>query len=177
MAALIDTLYSDISVSGQAEFTAATPGALYKTVAVPGVDGLPFFDANGNQWLDAGDNVLLQKLGWEIPYGFGQGPGLHRIGLAWQNNDGDLYIIRELSGNSIIVIPDNLGLDLEGQSGANGLFLTVPDGNHERKRLVLTNIELNVSQINLPADLDGEVIKVQYYAQILHSKPCQAAPA
>ncbi len=177
MGALIDTLFSDITVGGQADFTATTPGALFLPVTAPGVSGLPFYDANGNQWLEAGDNVLLQRIGWEIPYGFGQGPGLHRIGLVWQNNIGGNYIITELSGNSVIVIPDNNGLVIEGQANANGLFLKVPNGNGERKRLALTTIELNVSQINLPSDLNGVLVKVQYYAQILHSKPLQAAPA
>lgn len=171
---ILDVMTSSIVVAGQADFTAATPGALYLPVTAPGISGLPFADANGNYWFGSGDSILLQRADCEIPYGFGQGPGLHTFGLAWQNEAGGFYPIPELAGNSIVAMPDLGGVDFEGQVSGNGLYIVCPNGNGELKRLCLTTIDLNISQINLPADLDGVLVKVQYALQVLHSKPCSA---
>ncbi len=173
---ILDIMSSSIAVAGQSDFTATAPGALYLPVTAPGVNGLPFADANGNQWFTPGDNILLQKAVPEMPYSFGQGPGLHVIGISWQNVSNGFYIIRELAGNGVLSIPDLDGVDFEGQAGANGLMITCPNGSGEKKRLVLTTISLNVSQLNLPADLAGVLIKVQYCLQVVHGIKLEATP-
>ncbi len=173
---VIDILSSDNTVTGEGDFTAVTPGALDVPVNPPGAAGLIFSDANGNTFFEPGDNILLQRLDINIPYGFGQGEGTHHIGLAWWNPTTAAFItIPELAGNSALVVPDLCGLDFEGQADANGLSIQVPKNNTGlRYNLMLTVIDLNLSMLGLPTELDGLVLALQYHLRVLHTKPLQA---
>lgn len=173
---VIDILSSDITVAGEADFTAATPGALDVAVNSPGSGGLNFEDSNGNLYIEPGDNILLQRLDVNIPYGFGQGQGTHKIGLAWYNpTDATFITIPELAGNSALTIPDLCGIDFQGQADGNGLLIVAPKNTTGlRYNLRLTVIDLNLSMLGLPSELNGLVLPVQYHLRVLHTKPLQA---
>ena len=173
--ALIDIMSSDISIAGEADFAAAAAtglGDLEVPVNAPGAAGLPFSDSNGNEWFEMGDNINLARLWVNLPYGFGQGSGLHSIGVAWQFQDNSFSIITQLAGNSIITFPVACG-PLEAVP--LGIFIPNPSAL-QRARLSLTSIVLNVSMVNLPAVLEGGDFFVQYHLEVFHTKALVAAP-
>ncbi len=173
--AIVDILSSDNSHVGQGDFTAIANPPLYVAVNAVGAGGLIFSDANGNQYVEPGDNLLIQRLDLNIPYGFGQAVGTHKIGLAWKDSLNNFITIPELAGNSAMTVPDLCGVDFEGLAGGNGLYIAAPKNTTGlRYRLALTLITLNVSMIGLPEELEGLVIALQYHLRVLHTRAMQA---
>jgi hypothetical protein len=166
-----DVMSSDLTVAGKVQF--AVNSAVLEVAAVPPVAPVIFFNANGMQWFNIGDNVLLQNLWVNIPYGFGQGDGQHTIGLAWIDALAGITPIPELAGNSILTIPSLCGpLDFP----SSGLFVKVPT-NVGRVRLGLTSLALNVAQVGVPAVIaDGTVFKIQYHIELFHTQVLVGAP-
>lgn len=171
---IFDILSSDITVGGSADFVATTPGAVQQAVTNAPVAGLDFSDANGNKWITAGDNLLITRLWCNIPHGFGQGSGEHSIGLVFKDSLGNAAIITELAGNSVLTLPQ-ICSPFEFVTPDGGLYLSVPK-NLGKVKFNLSNIALNVSQINLPAALNGTTIKVQYHVEVIHTKALAGVP-
>jgi hypothetical protein len=165
-----DILSSDITVAGQMEFTTAAGPSV--AVAPPGVAGINCHDANGNQWIEPGDNLLLQRLWVSIPYGFGQGVNETHLGIVFKDNLGGSVIIQELAGNSALTVPDICaGIDFPG----DGLFIQVPRGTLRQRWNITAALLMQVSMVNLPAALAATTVKVQLHFMVLHSRPMQAA--
>lgn len=166
---------------GEMGFT-ATSGAL----EVP-LNGFatpkPFVNASGQSWFAPGDNVLLQAIWPALPYQFGQGSGSHSIDLLWAENGGTTAPVAEFAnglGASLIFLPSACE-PLQIEEGANppGLLLRVPTnlgGSANRVQLLISAASLNVSMVNLPAALDGEVLAMAYHFEVKHTLPLTAAP-
>jgi len=170
MAKIFEVMSSDISVAGESDFVASNV-VDEVAVTVPGASGLPFDNANGDEWFEEGDNVVVTNFWVNIPFGFGQGTGRAQMGVAWEDALGNFSTIVEFAGNSVVTLPNVCGLELP----PSGLFVRTPAAGG-KWRLSLTSLALNVSQVNLPTALNGDTVKVQYHIQLYHTLPLTAAP-
>jgi hypothetical protein len=168
----IDILSSRIDVAGEMEFTAS--GAVAEVAMLPPVDrNIDFVDNQaGVRRFESGDNVFLKKIWWNIPHGFRQGSGTARVCLLWKNAIGTVDLITGLPQPSALNFPDVCaGLEFPG----NGLFIRTPT-TLGPVGIVLAGVplgaptQLNVSMANLPAILDGLLLKVQVHLLLLHTK-------
>ena len=171
MQGILDIIGSDIEVVGESDFVA---NAAVTDIAVNsvGADGLQFKNASGASYFALGDNILIRKIWATVPWGFGQGgPGIagaHNIGLGYFDGaDFELIPCFPYATRSIDI--PRLCEPLDFGDGMYGVMPTT--GNHREIRL--SNIDLRISQINLPAQLDGVRIKVQYFLEILHTLPME----
>lgn len=173
---IFDVLSSNNTVVGDADFTAAAAPPLQVALNPIAAAGLVFSDANGNTWVEPGDRLILSRLLVNTPFCFGQGTGTHRLGIAWKNSIGGFVIIPEFAGNSTLTVPTLEGIDFAGGPNAGGgLFIKTPT-NLGKLQLALTVATLNVSMVNLPTDLVGQVIALQYHLEVFHTLPLAAVP-
>lgn len=127
------------------------------------------------QWFQPGDNLLLKRWFTRIPHGYLQGTGQHYVDLYFENSAGGLVPIPEVSpgaGSSRMFIPSLCEVAFDD------LFIQMPKtgpGN-ARHRLVLVTSVLNVSQVNAPAVLNGQVINVIYDIMVEHTLEMELAP-
>lgn len=167
MAGLVDIVCSDIRTMGESDFV-ANAAVLDVPVNPPGVAGLDFFSAGGASKFALGDNLLIKKVWAVIPFGFGPGgiavtTYLHRITLNFREG-GNFFLVPPLYNGLVIPTlcdPVDFGAGLYCQMATTGPI----------RSLCLTDIDLRVSMVNLPAALDGQRIQVQYYMEILHNLP------
>jgi hypothetical protein len=163
---ILDILSSSIAVAGAAEFVVDNT-VTSLPVESPPAEGLVFANANSVEWAEPGDHFLLTGVWVNIPYGFGQGVSKTTLGIAWQFEDNTFLGVNELAGNSILTLPNFCGpLDFP----PSGLFLRSPSTNGP-VRLVLTALDMNVSQVNAPDALQGLTVKVQIHLRVTHTKP------
>ena len=168
-----DILSSSIAVAGQMDFVAAAAPPLDVAVTVPGMNGIDCHDANGNLWIEPGDNLLLQRVWCSIPFGFVQGSEETHLGIVFRNNAGASSIITEFAGNSAFTFPDIChGIDFPG----SGLFIANPNGGVRWKWNLTAALAMRVSMVNLPSVLIGTTVKVQFHFMVAHTKALQAAP-
>lgn len=169
---ILDILSSNIALVGQMDFTAVEAPPLTVTVNPPVGNAIFCEDANGNKWIQAGDNLLLQRIWCNIPFGFGQGTGQAYVGLGFVDVLNNTSIISELAGNGIQTLPDICHvMEFPG----DGLFIQVPNAVG-RVKWTVQNLVLKLSMVNLPAVLVGQVIPLQMHFQVLHTKPIMALP-
>lgn len=165
MSTKLEILSSDITVVGQGDFTVNNA---VNSVAVNSVNfatGLDFFNAINSRWFTQGDNIILTGIWISTPYQFAQSTGLCKIGIQWMDDVGVKTPIGELSLGSALDIPDPCGM-LEFPPG--GLFIITPKTGSKRK-LILNVLELNLSQLNAPASLNGSVFPVQVFVRLNHT--------
>ena len=136
-----------------------------------------FQNPNGASSFAPNENLILQRLNVNIPFGFGQGAGNHIVQIRYRQN-AVLFEIPEFNpispaGISNLFIPDLC----EGIIFPDGGLLLNPRlaglDQVNRYDLVLTSAVLNVSQISLPAALDTDTIVVAYHLQIKNTLPLQ----
>lgn len=161
-----DVLHSAPETPGELEFeVVADSTALEVAVGDVSEDGVPFFNSNSQQFFQAGDNLMLQFIKPNIPYGFGQGTGSHRLKIMWFNELGATFLVEELGFFSFVDIPNLCeGLNFPGA----GLFLTTPK-THGRIGLGIYSETLKVSMVNVPAVLVGETVVVGYLIGVTHT--------
>lgn len=167
MPGLVDIVCSDIRVMGESDFV-ANAAALDVAVNPPGAPGLTFFSAGGAFKFQLGDNLLIKKVWAVVPFGFGPGgvsvtTYLHRITLNFSDGVSFFLVPPLYNGLVIPTLCDavDFGAGLYAAMNTTGL----------QRSIVLSDIDLRVSMVNLPAALDGQRIKVQYYMEILHNLP------
>ncbi len=166
MKGILDIIVSE-TAEGESDFTADS-AELDVLVNPPSVNGLTMFNANSAKTFQSGDNLLIRKIWCVIPWGFGQGasaepPFPHRVEFSYWN--GSLNVpLPCFAGN---VLYPSLCDVLDFGDGISCPMTTDGAGREIR----LTGIELRVSQINIPSALDGMVIPVQYYMEVLHTYP------
>ncbi len=162
---IYDTLHT-LPVSPDLEFV---PVAAATDLQLPVVAAAAvlFENADDKAYFAPGDNVLLDSVECSIPFGFGQGTGLHFLAIVWVNQLGTHIPIPELA-NSQVSIPDMCGLKF----GAGGLFIKAPRASQGTKfALALVNPELNVSMIGVPDILvtAADPIIVTYWLELRHT--------
>lgn len=166
---MLDIISSDIGQAGEMEFTAAAAPPLEVLILPPGATPLRFSNSDDMQLFQPGDNLLLQRLWCNIPFGFAAGTGRTRIAVLWRSEAGENRLISELGDGTFLTVPDVCGgIVFPG----SGLFLRTPT-DMGLVGLVLTALtnENMVSMVNLPADLVGAVIKVQWSFMVQHTRP------
>jgi len=171
---ILDVLASDILTVGESDFV-ANAAVLDVAVNNTNVNGLVFSNAVGRSYFSLGDNLMIQKVYATVNWGFGQGgptfTGPHNIGLAYWN------------GASLELMPPfpyatralNIPVLCSPLDFAAGIFCAMPTTGI-RRQVRLINIDLRMSMVNLPTDLDGETIAVQYFMQVLHNQALNLAP-
>jgi hypothetical protein len=164
MAKIFEVLSSDITEAGFSEFVVDSSVAQV-AVQGPPAGNLDFFNAGGNAYFSAGDNIIISEIICSIPYGFGPGTGQVQAGILWSTSGGDAQIINELGGNSSVTFPNLCSLNVADP----GIFITAP--RNSENKLVLSSIQLNVSQLNVPALIDGQTLKVQFHIKLFHTLP------
>lgn len=162
---ILDVLSSDISVVGSADFTAN--GAVADVlVNNPAGNGMIMYNGAGQSKFALGDNLLIQKIWATVPWGFGQGgagasPLSHVVSFDFFDGV-SLYDIGPIPND--IAIPTLCDpLDF-----GDGLYAPMAIVGALRQ-IRLTHIVLRISQINIPAILDGTRIPVQYFMQVRHT--------
>lgn len=168
---MIQDVLSTIFTAGRLDFLAAEAPPNDIAVNNAGVGGVDFSDNATNKWFEPGDNFLLQRLWVNIPYGFGQGTGKAAMELVFADSVGALTLIPELGEDSRITIPDFCGITYPG----DGLFIRVPTGLLRRK-LVVVDLQMRVSMVNLPTALVGVTVSTQFHLMIRHTRPLVLAP-
>jgi len=170
----IDILASDISQVGQSDFTA---NSAVNDVAVnnTAANGLVFADPAGRAYFKLGDSFLLQKIWAVINWGFGQGgptiTGAHNIGLAFWDGAAMTPMYPFFDAVRSLNIPTLC----DPVDFGDGTFVPMPTAG-VRRQIRLNNIDLRVSQINLPAALNAQRITVQYFVQVLHTYHMELLP-
>lgn len=169
---ILDILSSDISQVGESDFV-ADAAVLDVPVTAPGPDGLVMYNANGRDQFSLGDNLLIQKIWCMIYWGFGQGGPATPVWshlVSFNFWDG-LNFFPMPPFDSAIAIPALCSpLDF-----GDGLFCPMATAGGLRG-IRVTDIKLRINQINIPPNLDGERITVQYFMQVLHTKSMLASP-
>ncbi len=170
----IDILASDISVVGQSDFV-ADAGVVDLPVNNVGANGLVFSNAEGNTYFDLGDNILIQKIWAVINWGFGQGGyngnRAHNIGLCFWNG----VAAETLPPFTSTVRSVNLPLLCCPLEFGDGIFVQMPAAG-VRRQIRLFNLDLRISQVNLPGVYDGVRFHVQYFLQVLHTQTMKGIP-
>ncbi len=171
----VDILASDISVVGQSDFVAdssVTDLAVNNTAGA----GLVFANAAGETYFDLGDHLLCQKIWSVINWGFGQGgynaSRAHNIGIVYWDGAA-AQVINPPFNNTIRSI--NLPLLCCPLEFGDGLYMPMPITG-TRRQLRLFNIDLRISQVNLPGVFDGVRFHVQYFMQVLHTQTMKVVP-
>lgn len=166
---ILDILASDTSVVGAADFTADGAVSDIAVNGVPGPSGLVFKNAVGFTKFVLGDNILVQKVWGVINWGFGAGglttTGPHNIGLAFWDGAAFVPMAPFPYVNRVINIPT---LCHPVEFPDPGLFAPMNTVGAQRS-INLSSLDLRVSQINLPAILQGQRIAVQYFLQVVHT--------
>lgn len=167
MPGIVDIICSDIRVVGESDFV-ANSAVNEVTVNQVNANGLDFFAANGASKFQLGDKLLIKKLWCVVPFGFGQGgivitTYMHRISIEWWD------------GTSLLVFPPFYGglvipTLCDAVDFGDGLYVEV-NTTGPLRTIRLGTIRLNISQVNLPASLNGVRVPVQYYMEILHNLP------
>lgn len=160
----IDILCSEI-VAGQSDFVAAG-AALDVAVSNVNPNGLSFINGNGATKFELGDNIRIRKIWATVPWGFGQGAAYapsfsHRIAISWW--DGVVTTTIPILGSATLMPVLCEPLDF-----GDGLFAPMITAGLKRG-LQLTLVGLRISQINLPAALEGVRIPVQYFIEVHHN--------
>jgi hypothetical protein len=167
---IVDILASDVTVGGAADFV-ANGAVLDLPVTAAPANGLVMSTALLDNQFALGDNFSLQRLWATINWGFGPGGpavfGPHNIGLAYWDGVNPITAIPPFQTTAhTIAIPTMCDpLDF-----SPGLLCTMPITGLKR-RIVLSGIDLRISQVNLPTALQGQTIKVQYFIQVAHTLP------
>lgn len=174
MQGVLDILGSDITVVGESDFIA--DGAVTDiAVNSVGVNGLAFSNAFGGSYFALGENMLIRKLWATVSWGFGPGgpaiAGAHNIGLGYW--DGAVFQVIPCFpyASRSIDIPQLC----EPLDFGDGIYAVMPTTGVKRQ-IRLVNIDARISQINLPAQLQGVRIKVQYFLEVLHTFPLTLVP-
>ncbi len=171
MAGILDIMASDISVVGQSDFIATTPGAIDIAVNNVAGNGLNFSNAAGDTYFQLGDNILIRKVYAVVNWGFAQGSLAHIIGLAFWNG----VALETMSPFSNSTLSMNIPTLCDPLDFGEGIYVPMPIIG-VRRQIRLTNIYLHISQINLPALLNAVRVKVQYFMEILHTLPIKTTP-
>ena len=158
---------------GPMQFTATTPGPIQQPVGNVFPVGVFFQSPNAAIWFEPGDNITLERIWTPIPHGFGQGSGTPVLGLRFQNAALAFSPIAEISVTGDLIYPDLCG-GLTFPDG--GLYIQVPKTPSSRWRLAIQTLSMNISQVNLPAALNGQVIDVQVYCMVKHTRPLSTVP-
>jgi hypothetical protein len=172
MPRIYETLTSDFSTAGRMEFVvnSAVPEV---AVLGPGPNGMQFRNSTGNQFFELGDNITLLGFTVSIPYGFGQATGSCISGIVWRDANLISYPLPELAQDSTLSTPSVCDL----LAIPDGLFVKCPVvGPPSRVLLLLNSFALNVSQLNVPALINGVTVKVRVMLQIWHTKPMSPIP-
>ncbi len=128
-----------------------------------------FFNADDKAYFLPGEGVLLDFVACNIPFGFGQGFGLHVVSIIWRDPVGVPIPIPEF-GASQIAIPDLCG---GLKFGDGGLFIKAPRAVQGAKfSLALSAAALNVSMIGVPDALVslGDPVLVSYWMGLRHTR-------
>jgi hypothetical protein len=169
----------------QLEILSALGGSFTVNTAVKQVAavlaGTPVFQGTTPptaQWFDSGDGLLFYSIRCSLPYQFGQGEGQHIIEIMFEDSLGGLHSIPELQsgpGGSRMFMPSACD---EINFGPNGLFIPVPTNlpGTGRARLALSFVNLNVSQLNVPALINGVSVQTFYFLTLLHAPEMGLVP-
>lgn len=156
---------------GQMDFLAAS--APPNSLIVNGTGaGVVFENAFGVSWFESGDNLLISGIDLQIPFGFGQGPTKAKANFEFRDSIGASIIIPEFADTGNLVIPDTChGLVYPGK----GLFIKTPVGG-SRLQLFCVSWEFEVSLVNLPTTLVGEIVQMLLHVTVQHTRPMQSVP-
>lgn len=177
---IVEIISTDIAVIGAMQFVPVAAPPLDMAVAGVGIAGIRFINGQAATEFAPGDNILLNKIWTNIPYGFGQGSGTMQIGLSYQDALGSFIPIPAfsyLSGSSSHLNIPGVACCLEFPG--EGVLIPAlnyadPDPATHGFELYLTSFSMNVSMLNVPDLLVGETIKVQLHAMITHTRQMRA---
>ena len=177
-----EIISTDIGIDGAMEFTPAAAPPLDLAVTGPGVDGVAFLNGQNATEFCPGDNILLNKLWVNLPYGFGQGQGTMQMGFSYLDALSSFIPVPAFSlrsgSSSYLNIPGAACcLEFPGEGVLiPALSYADADPNSAGYQLYLTSFNLNVSMLNIPDLLAGEIIKVQVHAMITHTRQMRLLP-
>lgn len=167
---IYDVLHSE---PGGDEFqfeVVADTDALEVTINPIVADPVRFFNSDHAPFFKPGDNLLLQFIRLNLPYCFGQGTGIHHIGISWLAEDNEEQPITELAQNSLIDMACACdGIQLPG----DGLFLQTPTKDGKLWGLGVTSLQFNVAMVNVPAVLVGQTLLATYFLGVSHTVPME----
>lgn len=153
-------------------FTVDTSGPLEVTLPAVGAAGLAFSNAGGSKFFEPRDNVIIQNIWCNIPFGFGQGTAKHLFDLVYDQG-GINFAPPELDAGRVI-IPSLCGPLPFPPSG----LLLRPNvalvGGRFFFKIIAIN--LNISMVGVPQALNGQTIFPQYHLQIQHTRPLSPIP-
>lgn len=168
---MLDIL-SNHSFSGVGATFTVVASPLTVAVLTPDAAGLYLTNPTGLAWFEPGDNLVLTGVLAKAEYGFGEAQGNHSVSFYFEDSLGNFYTLSELGGLSYFAIPMLCEMV---EIPPSGLYIRVPT-THGRLRLVIRNINLNVSMVNVPTGLVGQSLLVIYSLRINHTLPMAVAP-
>lgn len=132
--------------------------------------GNPVLSVNGTiQNLAYGDNCLITGFCLAFPYQFGQG-SMDQIAtdsmfvqLGWADNGGHNGSVDEMGDTGLINIPDpNYWYDCN-------VYVPMPATVDSKWHFRIDGFGANVSMLNVPDDLDEEVLALVFHLKIKHT--------
>lgn len=165
---ITDILSSDTGAAGGK----VTVNVAALEVAITGAGGgISFRNAAPDLWFEPGDNIVLTGAWINVPFGLGQGTGLASITIAWRDNFGVETFPPELGNSGNLPFVNFCAQEFP----PDGLFIACPRGAG-RQFLKITALAGNVSMLNVPATLEGQVLDVQWHLRVNHTKALSAVP-
>lgn len=166
---ITDLLSSDTTAAG-GKVTVDTSGPLEVAITGAGA-GILFQNSAVNLWFEEGDNVVLTEALINVPFGLGQGTGRLSLTIAWQDAFAVQTFPPELGNAGILSFANFCKQDFP----PSGLYMRCPVGAG-RQFLKITALAGNVSMLNVPAALNGQVLSPQWHLRVNHTKPMAAVP-
>lgn len=108
-----------------------------------------------------GDNVFLETVRIQSEYQFGHGEGDISFQLQW--DQAGLTPILELSGGASMYLPAPM-LEISPM-----IQLAAPSPGSGNFSMVMTSLVMNVSQLNVPALVNGEILEFQLHVVCRHT--------
>lgn len=170
--AIYDILRSS-PTGGQLDWT--VPGAGISSTFNSGVVvGVPFQNVAANQYFAPGDSIVIQKIWTRVPFGFGQANLASSFQFKWDNGSNTYAItVPELSNGQGTYLPNFC--DPIEQADINAFFLAQPSLTAGR-RLGITAFQVDISLVNMPAVLVGQLIRLEMMLLVRHTLPMQNTP-
>lgn len=135
--------------------------------------GLPvsFFDANGFENFQYGENVFIESIRVQLPYGFGNGnntvaspaeTGIH-VELNWRDFNGNADFLFQFGSNGMTRLP-TFNCDLPVNT-----MIDQPAAIDSKWKIQLPDFEASISMLNVPDILHTDVLLLRVFLKVRHT--------
>jgi len=132
-----------------------------------------FFDASGLFDFTFGDNIFIEAVRVQLPYSFGNGnnagaspteSGIY-LELGYRDTNANIGTLDEFGVDGIFRIP-TFNCDLPVMT-----LINQPANVDSDWKFQLKDIEANISMLNIPGNINGDVLTPRVFLKVRHTLP------